>query len=385
MSEHPPTIEFKWDDFRREMPVAQAWNYLDHAAVAPIPAPAQRAMTQWAGEASGEGASVWPQWSRRVEEVRASASQLIGAKLDEVALVQNTTSGISLVAEGLPWQPGDNVVTPDNEFPSNAYPWMNLQSRGVETRRVPVGDDGRVDLNRLAEACNERTRIVAISWVGFASGWRNDVAQLAALAHDRGALLFLDAIQGLGVFPLDVEKCGVDFLAADGHKWLLGPEGAGILYIRRDHLDQLRPMGLGWHSVQHEYDFDRIELELKPSAARYEGGSANMVGFIGLGASLKLLLDFGMSSISQRVLETSDYACQQLAAAGATIKSPREGDHRSGIVSFTWPGDMQSIRSNLIAQNILTSFRSGRLRISPHAYNTEDEIDRLVAALRNPT
>ncbi len=382
--EYQPTSGPNWEDFRREMPVSDRWIYLDHAAVAPIPASARTAIAAWADEAASAGAAPWLEWNGRVGEVRALASRLIGADPDEVALVPNTTTGISLIAEGFPWRPGDNVVTPDNEFPSNAYPWMNLHSRGVETRRVPVAGGGRVELNRLAEACDDRTRIVAASWVGFASGWRSNAAELATIAHDRGALFFLDAIQGLGVFPLDVHEAGIDFLAADGHKWLLGPEGAGVLYVRREHLDQLRPIGLGWHSVRHEREFDRIELDVKPNAARYEGGTANMVGFIGLAASLKLLLGLGTTAISRRILEITDFACRQLESAGATISSLREGEHRSGIVSFTWPGDMQAIRSKFIAKNILTSFRGGCLRISPHAYNTEDEIERLVAALRNP-
>ncbi len=147
--------------------------------------------------------------------------------------------------------------------------------------------------NLLEDACDERTRLVSVSWVGYASGWRCDLDAVAELAHRRGALLFVDAIQGLGVFPLDVQATPVDFLAADGHKWMLGPEGAGLFYLRREHLDRLRPIGVGWHSVVHAADYNRIELELKPSAARYEGGSQNMVGFIGLAESLELLLEFG--------------------------------------------------------------------------------------------
>lgn len=373
-----------WDEFRRQMPVAKRWVYLDHAAVAPIPACSQQAIQHWADEAACDGTTRWPQWDRHVHEVRGLAARLVASDEDEIALIHNTTAGISLVAEGFPWQSGDNVVTLANEFPSNLYPWMNLASRGVETRRVAV-ERGRVDFNRIAEACDERTQIVAASWVGFASGWRNDVAELSRVAHDCGALLFLDAIQGLGVFPLDVRETNVDFLAADGHKWLLGPEGAGILFIRREHLDRLRPLGVGWHSVAHDHDFDRIEPDWKPSAARYEGGSENTPGFIGLRASLELLLDYGADNLARRILEITNFACQRLTSAGATIQSVRDGEHDSGIVSFTWPhGDMRAIRHQLLNKNIVLSFRSGRLRISPHAYTNEDAIERLVATLQNP-
>ncbi len=363
------------------MPVADRWSYLDHAAVSPLTAPAREVVRRWMNESTEHGIASAAGWYRRVEEVRQLGARLIGADEDELALVHNTTAGIGIVAEGFPWQEGDNVVTLANEFPSNLYPWMNLESRGVQTRRVAV-DHGRVDLDRIADSCDERTRIVAASWVGFASGWRCDVAALAAMAHDQGALLFLDAIQGVGVFPLDVNKAGVDFLAADGHKWMLGPEGAGFLYIRRAHLDLVHATGVGWHSVVHDGQFDRIELELKPSASRFEGGTENVVGVLALGASLELLESCGIDQIGERVLGITDYACQQLAAAGATIESPREGDHRSGIVSFTWPGDMALLRRRLLDDGVVVSHRCGCLRISPHAYNNEADIERLVAALQ---
>ena len=370
-----------WGAFRGQMPITQRWAYLDHAAVAPLSAPALEAIVGWAEEATFQGDPGWPKWSRQVEHVRQVAADLIGADPAEVALVKNTTAGISLVAEGLDWQPGENVVTLANEFPSNLYPWMNLESRGVETRRVAVRDC-RVDLQQLADACDEQTRVVAVSWVGFADGWRNNIDELVAMVHDHGALLFLDAIQGLGVFPLDLKHSDIDFLAADGHKWMLGPEGAGIFYVRREHLERLRPWGVGWHSVVH--DFDHIALDFKPSAARFEGGSENMAGFIGLGASLELLSGLGVENVARRILAVTDMACEKLTAAGATIASVREGDHRSGIVSFAWPGDMAQMRTKLAGQNVALSYRGGRLRISPHAYNDEQDIDRLVEALQNP-
>ncbi|HZN35168.1 MAG TPA: aminotransferase class V-fold PLP-dependent enzyme, partial [Pirellulaceae bacterium] len=227
--------------FRAAMPIASRVAYFDHAAVAPLPESARDAIRGWLDQATEEGDPIWTQWARRLEEVRQAAAGLINAQPAEIALVPNTTSGIGLVAEGLPWQRGDNAVTLENEFPSNQYPWMNLASRGVEVRRVPA-PGGALDLNRLEEACDARTRIVSISWVGYATGWRIDPAEVAAICQRRGCLFFLDAIQGLGVFPLDVRAAGVDFLAADGHKWLLGPEGAGLLYIRQELLPELRPL-----------------------------------------------------------------------------------------------------------------------------------------------
>jgi selenocysteine lyase/cysteine desulfurase len=366
------------------MPVAANWAYLDHAAVAPISEPARIAVAAWADQSATEGDTIWPQWSARVTEIRGLAARLIGAAADEIALVGNTTEGITRVAEGYPWQRGDNVVTLDNEFPSNQYPWMNLASRGVQTRRVPT-EDGRVDLARIAAACDARTRIIAVSWVGYASGWRCDLDALTQLAHERDLLLFIDAIQGLGVFPLDVRRSAIDFLAADGHKWLLGPEGAGVLYVRREHLDRLRPIGVGWHSVVQK-DYTHIELAFKPSAERFEGGSANMPGLMGLGASIELLLKFGIDSIADRVLAITDETCQRLQSIGARIASDRSREHASGIVSFEMPGqDPQTVRQRCLAAGVALGCRAGRLRISPHCYNNDDDLDRLIAALKQPT
>ncbi len=349
------------------MPVARQWAYFDHAAVGPLSGPSQEALAQWAEDATANGAAYYPAWTRRVEHLRTLAASMVGALPEEIALVGNTTAGINLVAEGFPWKSGDNVVIRADEFPSNQYPWLHLADRGVETRRIPA-DGGKLDLDRLAAACDNRTRIVSVSWVAYASGWRHDLDQLAALVHERGALLFLDAIQGLGVFPLDVRHTPVDFLAADGHKWLLGPEGAGVFFTRREHLDLLRPVGVGWNSVRNQHDFSHIELVFKDTAARYEGGSQNVAGLSALGASLELLGQFGMTAISQRVLEITELACRRLAEIGSVVLSDRTPAHQSGIVS--------------VEQKVLLSCRAGRLRISPHAYNNAEDVERLIEALR---
>jgi selenocysteine lyase/cysteine desulfurase len=368
---------------RTEMPIAEHWAYFDHAAVAPLTAPAAAAVKQWCEESLRDGDTRWPEWSRRAEATRDAAARLIGADREEIALVPSTTAGITLVSEGLDWQTGDNVVTLADEFPSNAYPWLNLASRGVETRRVAT-DNGRLDLDKLAAACDARTRIVSVSWVGYATGYRHEVDRIAAIAHEHGALMMLDAIQGLGAFPLDVRQTPIDFLSADGHKWMLGPEGAGIAYIRREHLDRLRPIGVGWHSVVHASDYTRIELDLKPSASRYEGGSQNMVGMLGFGASLELLLALGLENIAASILDITDSACERLQAIGATIISDRQRERRSGIVAFELPGrDSLSVKKHCLKQNVVLSCRAGRLRISPHAYNNEEDLDRLVAALQS--
>ena len=367
------------------MPIASRVAYFDHAAVAPLPATSRDSIRRWLDQATEEGDTAWSQWARRLEEVRRAAAGLMGAEPTEIAFVPNTTTGISLVAEGFPWKNGDNVVTLENEFPSNQYPWMNLASRGVEVRRVQV-EGGIVDLERLEAACDGRTRIVSVSWVGYATGWRIDVSEVAALCRRRGCLFFLDAIQGLGVFPLDVRQAGVDFLAADGHKWLLGPEGAGILFVRQAHLEMLRPLMVGWNSVVQGNDYTRIELNVRREAARYEGGSQNMIGCTGLGASLDLLTSLGVgpraSPVAEQVLAITDYACEKLAELGATLLAPRQREHRSGIVTFQLAGrDPHEIRRRLEAAGIIVRCRAGGVRLSPHGYNTRDEIDTMIDEL----
>lgn len=372
----------RWEELRRLMPSAGKWAYFDHAAVAPLSLPARAALANWADDVAQNGVVNWPQWAAQLENVRRRGAELLHADLGEIALIHSTTEGINLVAEGFGWQAGDNVVAPANEFPSNLYPWMNLESRGVEMRRVPV-TNGRVEIGDLARACDDRTRIVTASWVGYASGWRLDVDALVEMAHRRGALVFLDAIQGLGVFPLDVRQTPIDFLSADGHKWLLGPEGAGLFYVRREHLERLRPLGIGWNSVVQSHDYSHIELTLKPAARRYEGGTYNMPGLLALGASLELLAEFPVSEVADRVLSLTDALCERLSAAGAVVSSCRERGRASGIVSFELPDDNPAeVRRRCREHQVVLSCREGRLRVSPHAYNNDDDLDRLIEALR---
>jgi selenocysteine lyase/cysteine desulfurase len=375
-------IESTRREFREQMPVAKKWAYFDHAAVAPITAPAAAAMNLQTQQALEEGDTAWPEWARLLRETRQSAANLIHADPDEITLVPNTTAGINLVAEGLDWRTGDNVVTLADEYPSNLYPWMNLADRGVETRLVPTAD-GRVDFDQLADHCDDRTRLITVSWVAFSNGCRRDLKTIGEIAARRGALFFVDAIQGLGAFPLDVQDTPIDFLAADGHKWMLGPEGAGMAYIRRDRLPLLRPMSVGAHSVVHGSDYTHIELRLKDNASRYEGGSLNVPGMLGFGASLDLLQSLGVNNIAAAILDISDHLCRELASLGLRVISPRNGEERSGIVSFEYPGaDLLAVRRHCLDRGVALACRAGRIRVSPHGYNTRNDVNRLIEALK---
>ncbi|HJT76771.1 MAG TPA: aminotransferase class V-fold PLP-dependent enzyme, partial [Gemmataceae bacterium] len=302
----------------------------------------------------------------------------------DVAFVKNTSEGIGIVAEGFPWQPGDNVVIAEEEYPANVYPWLNLASRAVEVRRVP-SRGSRLLLDDLRAALDGRTRVVSLSFVEFASGFRNDLATVGGLCRERGILFCVDAIQGLGILPLDARQLPIDFLSADGHKWLLGPEGLGVFYARREAVERLHPVGVGWNSVVHATDFAHIDFRLKPHAGRWESGSLNVAGVTALGASLDLLLSAGIPAVAARVLELTDHLCEQAARAGLEVFSSRRPEERSGIVSLTVPGaDPADLVRRCRKEGVAVNQRAGRVRVSPHCYNTTEELDRLVELLRRP-
>jgi selenocysteine lyase/cysteine desulfurase len=254
----------------------------------------------------------------------------------------------------------------------------------VELRRV-ASRDGRLPVDDFRAACDGRTRVLTLSFVEYSSGFRNDLDALGQFCRERGIWFFVDAIQGLGVFPLDLRRTQVDFLAADGHKWLLGPEGAGIFYARRELVERLHPVGVGWNSVVGSRDFSRVDFHLKPHAGRWESGSLNVAGITALGASLDLLLQIGITNIRARVVELTDFLCDRLAAAGWSVYSSRRPEDKSSIVSVTVPaGDPRAVVKRCRDKGIVVNQRAGRLRVSPHCYNTAEELARLIEVLTRP-
>lgn len=372
-----------WTALRNEFPVTRRWAFFDHAAVAPLSGRAQQAMIEWAADLAENGLVHEKRWLQRIEEVRRLAGQLINADLLDIAFIKNTSEGIGIVAEGFPWQPGDNLITAAEEYPANIYPWMNLAHRGVELRTIP-SREGRIWIDDLVAAMDNRTRLVSLSFVEYSTGFRNDLDAIGGLCRERGILFFVDAIQGLGVLPLDVQKTPIDFLSADGHKWLLGPEGAGLFYLRRELVDRLHAVGVGWNSVVGARDFSRIDFRLKPHAGRWESGSLNVAGIVALGASLELLLVLGIATVADRVLRLTDDLCEKLARAGIEVFSSRRPEDKSGIVSATVPGaDLRQIVRQCRDEGFVVNQRAGRLRVSPHCYNSKEEIDELVNLLRH--
>jgi selenocysteine lyase/cysteine desulfurase len=368
------------NEYRSEFPVVRRHLYLDHAGIAPVSQRVVHAVQRYLDQAAGGGAFHYPEWSHQVDRTRKSAARLINAEEDEIAFIRSTSHGLSLVAEGLEWRPGDRIVLYEKEFPSNLFPWLHLRRRGVDVHILPSRSGG-ISFEDLAKAVDIRTRLVSVSSVQFTNGFRIDLDRLGTFCREKGVLLCLDAIQSLGVVPFDVREHAVDFLSADAHKWLMGPEGIGIFYCRKDLAESLRPPLTGWKSVIREMAFEAPEFELKRNALRFEEGSLNLPGIIGLGAAIDLLTEAGIERIQRQVLDLGETIIQKADERGLSVLTPRGRNARAGIVTIAGAFDPLKLRDSLRRENIMVNSRAGGIRISPHFYNTSEDIERCFAAM----
>ena len=368
-------------ELRKEFPITQNYNFQNHAGVAPISRRSADAARQYLQRAE-EKAYIEGGFYKHADRVRGQIAQMINAQPEEITFCNNTSEGLSMVANGLSWQSGDNVVTANAEFPANIYPWQALRSNGVDVKMV-IEEDGRIPIDRFIEAIDNRTRLVAISSVQYASGFRTDLATLGEYCQSKGVLLCVDAIQSLGVFPIDVGAMHIDFLSSDGHKWLCAPEGAGVFYVRRELQGHLRPTTIGWMSMKDPTNFDKYQFEFADTANRYDSGSYNLAGVYALGGAIELLQEIGIEEISNRLLRLTDRLVDGVRDHGYRVVSSREPGEASGIVAFfSDVHEPDQIQRHLQTEHrIVIAVRRGRLRASPHIYNTEAEIDQLVAAL----
>ena len=372
------------DDWRSQFPVTAACVYFDHAGVAPVSRRVADAVTAFIAEARDFGRLHYAAWETRTEDVRAAAARLLGAATEEVAFVASTSDGLSTIATSIDWRSGDSVVAVDAEFPANVYPWWALERIGVTTRLAPIVD-GRLDPDTVAALIDDTTRVVSVSAVDFATGHRRDLAALGALCRRRGVLFCVDAIQALGALAIDVERCGIDALAADGHKWLCAPEGCGLLYVSRRWLDRLRPQRLGWKSVVDQGRYLPYHFDLKADAQKFECGSLNFLAIHALGAAIDLVADVGIDVIERRVLALTDALRERLDANGFAVLSPARREERSGIIVARTPEPPERVVPRLRAAGVLASPRGGGVRFSPHFYCNEHDIDRCIAALTAAT
>jgi cysteine desulfurase/selenocysteine lyase len=317
-----------------------------------------------------------------VERVRGQFACLINGDIDEVAFIKNTSEGISIVANGLDWQDGDNVVIPDIEFPSNVYPWWNLKRLGVETRMVKA-KDGRVLFDDLVSHTDRRTRIVSVSSVECNSGFRNDLNRIGAFCKESNILFFVDAIQSLGVLEMDVKRDNIDFLSADGHKWMLSVEGLGGFYISKNILEKIYPITVGWGSVVNAWNFMSYDFTFRSDAKRFEEGSLNTMSIYALGAALDLLKEMGIDSIQKSVLSQGAYLVEGLKKRNIKILNSMVPMERSGIVSCLLRVDPKKFASYMAEKNVSLTVRDGMVRLSPHYYNSRDEADQFFELLDN--
>ena len=369
-----------WNDWRREFPITERLVHLNHAGVAPLSRRVVAAVTTFVTEATTVDAATQRRWSERCEQVRAGFARLVGAQADEIAFVKNTSEGLSLVAAGVEWRPGDNVIAVDGEYPSNVYPWFGLRRCGVETRLVrPVG--GRVRADDVQALADSRTRVVAVSFVDWSSGARTDLPSIGELCHARGIIFCVDGIQGVGAVQLDVERAGIDCLAVGGHKWLLAPEGQGCLFVSRRVADRIASVLHGWKSVTDADTYLPYHFNPRPDAAKFEPGSPSVLSTYALGAAIDLLLEVGAGRIERRLIDLTNRLGAGLRARRAEIISPWGAGERSGIVVFRLGNDPQRLCAELIRRGFVVRVRSGGIRVAPHFYNNEDDIDRLLAAL----
>lgn len=369
-------------------PVTERWAYFNHAGVAPLSRASVDAITGYADAAARDGGQATSANDGRVEEVRTAGALMMGVGADDVAFVKNTTEGLGFIANGLSWSEGDRVVVPSVEFPSNLFPWTALRDRGVDVVELDaVGEEQRLPLALFEETLTEGgVRLVTVSWVQYARGWRVDVPALAELCRMHGAHLVVDAIQGLGVLPAGFGAWGVDAVVADGHKWLLGPEGCGLMYVSEALRDELRVLEPGWNSVAQRGDYEDHRLVHDPTARRFEGGTPNYAGVWGLGASLDLLLETGVERVWAHVDALCSRLVEGLTEIGAEVLTDRSGGGASGIVAFRpvpagRAGDVDAAAAALVEQGFVVRARAGAVRVSPHGYNTGDEIDGFVEAV----
>lgn len=365
------------ESYRDQFPVIKNLIYLNHAAVAPLVRPAAEAMQRFAEDSLQYGSLHYSDWLATYEGLRQSTARLINAAPEEIALMKNTSEGIATVAIGIDWHAGDTIVAFTEEFPANQYPWQRLQSKGVNIRWLSVTDP----LEKIDEA-TRGAKLLAISFVQYLTGYRVNLEAIGEMCHRHGAIFLVDAIQGLGVFPLDVRACHIDALASDGHKWLLGPEGCAIFYISRELQDRVEPIEFGWTNAASYSDYGARDMALRPDAGRYECGTLNTIGCCGLRASMDFLLEIGTDKLAPAIQSLGDRI-----ACGATRKryevlGTRTPETGAGIVSIRKPGTHSDVVvAQLRERGITAASRAGWVRTSPHFYITPEEIECAIEAL----
>lgn len=354
--------------------------HLNHAAVAPWPVVTRDAVIAFAEENAAIGSQRYDIWMQTEQQLKQKMALLINAEsTDEIAILKNTSEGLSLIAQGLPFKASDNIVVPAEEFPSNKVVWQALQSQGVDVRLVPVQDIEQPE-QALINAMDNNTRLLSCSSVQYARGLRLGLNVIGKACKQNNTLFCVDAIQSLGAISFDAQACYADFVVADGHKWMCGPEGTAVFYCRKERQDALQLRQYGWHMLEHAFDFSHQHngIQITHSAQRFECGSSNMMGIAALNASLGLLLDIGIETIQAGVIENADYLFRQLTSISSIkILTPTENGKYAGIVTFQKQGvDNVKLYQHLQDNNVLCAHRGDGVRFSPHFYTEQKLMDK---------
>jgi selenocysteine lyase/cysteine desulfurase len=368
---------------RQAFPVTRSQIYLAHAAVGPLPAQVSRAMRHYIRRAERLG-QIESLHSTAEAHARASAAALLDVTTEEIAFVPSTSAGLAMVAAGIEWHNGDRVLIQGGDFPANVYPWQNLGRLGVRVDQLPARADGLIDPDDVKARLEPRTRLVSLSSVHYATGASLDIDAVGKFLRERDILFCVDAIQSLGAVPCSARFA--DALVADAHKWLLGPQGIAILAVRREAFPRIRPALVGWKSATAPYEFHQPTLELADSARRYEPGSLNVVGLVGLDAALSLLHTVGIPAVCARLQSLRALLTEALRARGYCLLGPAAPLRPTGITSFRGPDNMAMVHSRLADHRCVVSLRKDPrgedfLRVSPHFYNTAEELGRFLELL----
>jgi cysteine desulfurase/selenocysteine lyase len=371
------------EEIRHQFPATEKYAYLNSAAVSPLPKIAIDAVLSQLKDVSENGAAHFNDWVDTKNRARSLVAQMLGVRSDQIAFMRNTSDGFSNIANGLRWQKGDNIVTFQREFPANFYAWRRIRDTyGVEFRLCPERD-GRIDLEEFTGLIDASTKVVSISVVQYASGFKADLERIGRAAKAVDALFCVDIIQGFGAMPFDLPAQFVDAACGGGHKWLCAPEGCGIMYLSDRSRERIEPTSVGWISVETPWDFEDREQPFKPTALAWESGTGSAALFYGLEQSLKLLSETGAANIAKYLSGMTGYLCDRICGSDYEIASSREASESSSIVCIKHRGGLPAneIAAKLEKENVVVSQRGDRLRIAPHFYNNREDIDRLIDAL----
>ena len=372
-------------DISQQFPVINQLIHLNHAAVGPWPRCTADVVQGFAEDNAANGSLHYPAWLQQEKQLRERLARLINApSADQIALVKNTSEGLSFVAYGIDWQAGDNIVGIQQEFPSNRFAWDSLANQGVEFRKLDLTTCEDIE-QALFDLCDKHTRLITLSAVQYASGLRMDLARVGGFCRDRGILLCVDAIQQIGALPFDVQAIAADFVVADGHKWMLAAEGLGLLYVNPEIMQDMKLYQYGWHMVEDMADYKQQEFRPAATARRFECGSPNMLGIHALNASVELLLQTGLDEIGGRVLDNSRYLVEQLGQLpGVELISQTTDKRLSGIVTFRSDRiDSEKLYRHLMQRKVLCAARGGGVRLSPHFYTPREQLDQALELVAN--